>query len=84
MISDEALKPILSSQVRRLRILAGISQEQLAAAVGVERCTINRIETGRRVPNAALLYSIADALHVPADTLRTLNEEAAEKLLASA
>lgn len=84
MISDETLKPIMAAQVRRLRQVAGMSQEALAAAVGVERATINRIEMGHRVPNAALLYSIADALNVSADDLRRLSEKAEKKLLALA
>src|SRR5579859_6853360 len=41
------------SRVRVLRSLLGITQEQMAQELGVSFATVNRWETGRRVPSAS-------------------------------
>jgi predicted ATPase/DNA-binding CsgD family transcriptional regulator/DNA-binding transcriptional regulator YiaG len=41
------------SQVRVLRSLLGITQEQMAQELGVSFATVNRWETGRRVPSVS-------------------------------
>jgi putative transcriptional regulator len=84
VISEQVLKPIMAAQVRRIREQKGKSQDQLAKEVGVSRATINRIEQGHHVPDARLLYSLADALQVPTDDFRRLSESSAEKLAISA
>lgn len=75
VISTAVLKPIMAAQVRRLRERIGKSQDELATELGVSRATINRIERGRHVPDAALLYSLADALGVDAEALRRVTEK---------
>lgn len=75
MISGDVLKPIMAAQLRRLRLRAGKSQVQIAGEVGVSRATINRIEQGRHVPDAALLYSLADALGVDTEAFRQVTEK---------
>jgi DNA-binding XRE family transcriptional regulator len=57
------------SAVQRARERRGITQEQLAARVGVGRVTIARIETGRMRPNVDTAWLIAKALRVKLDTL---------------
>ena len=49
----------------------GMTQEQLAAATGVHRVTIARIETGDVSPKAETLKRLADALGVLVDDLMT-------------
>jgi DNA-binding XRE family transcriptional regulator len=48
--------------VRAFRQRRGLSQSQLAASVGVDRKTINRIENGRHGTKIATLASIAASL----------------------
>jgi len=45
--------------VRALRGSAGLSQADLAVALGVSRQTINSIETGRYVPSLPLAIALA-------------------------
>lgn len=60
----------LGSYVRFHREQAGISQEQLAAAIGVNHSYIARIESGKRAkPAADILQRIADTLHIDASEL---------------
>jgi putative transcriptional regulator len=49
----------LKNQVRRLRNLQGLSQEELAEAVGVSRQTINSIEQQRSTPSVAVAIGIS-------------------------
>lgn len=45
--------------MRRLRIVGGLSQGELATALGVSRQTINAIETGRYDPSLVLAARLA-------------------------
>jgi transcriptional regulator with XRE-family HTH domain len=58
--ADEALEP--AYQLARLRILRGLTQEQLAAKVGTKQPSIARLESGRSVPNLDFLCRVAAAL----------------------
>jgi putative transcriptional regulator len=49
----------MDNDVRRLRLEAGLSQEQLARALAVSRQTINSIETGRYTPSLPLAMALA-------------------------
>ena len=49
----------MRNDVRALRGAAGLSQADLAAALGVSRQTINSIETGRYVPSLPLAIALA-------------------------
>jgi putative transcriptional regulator len=45
--------------VRRRRAEAGLSQAELAVALGVSRQTVNAIETGRYLPSLPLAFGLA-------------------------
>lgn len=49
----------MRNEVRRLRQAAGLSQRELAEALGVSRQTVNSIETGRYDPSLPLAIAIA-------------------------
>ena len=62
----------LGQRVGAARRAAGLSQDQLADRVGVERRTIQRYEAGERDPRYTDLLLIARAIGVPlADLVRT-------------
>lgn len=50
--------------LRTVREMRGLSQRELAAAVGVSQSAIAQIETGRTQPTLANLKKIAEALDV--------------------
>jgi transcriptional regulator with XRE-family HTH domain len=70
VITQEDLRPVLASNITRLRRQRGLTQEQLAQRIGVSRVMLNRIEAEKSSPGAELLFSLADALGVTADNLR--------------
>lgn len=49
----------MRNTVRDLRTERGLSQGELAAAMGVSRQTINSIETGRYLPSLPLAIALA-------------------------
>jgi transcriptional regulator with XRE-family HTH domain len=57
--------------VRSFRQLRGLSQEELAETVGVDRKTISRIEAGLHSTRVSTLLSISAALEVePGELLK--------------
>lgn len=52
-----------------LRIAAGLTQNQLAAAMGVDRTAISKWETGEALPRTDKLKSLAKALNCSIDEL---------------
>jgi putative transcriptional regulator len=53
----------VKNTVKDHRALAGLSQGELAAAMGVSRQTINSIETGRYLPSLPLAFALARFFH---------------------
>jgi transcriptional regulator with XRE-family HTH domain len=56
---------IVQLRIRELRKLQGMTQEDLAAAVGVNRVIVARWETGNGMPSPENMDKIAAALKVP-------------------
>lgn len=55
-------QPEVSQLIRQLRQLTALSQEQLAAKLGVAYCTVNRWENGHIQPSALALKQIKTML----------------------
>jgi len=51
------------------RLYVGISQAELAEAVGASRATISSIESGRSIPAVTLAIAIARRLDTDVETL---------------
>lgn len=65
----EPLYGLIGAQVRAAREAAGLSQEQLAANVGLSRTSITNLEMGRQQTPLHVLYAIADAVGTPLKSL---------------
>jgi len=61
------------NQVRRHRVLTGMTQQDLADRVGVTRQTILAIEKGNYTPSVGLALNLAEAFGVAVETLFQLN-----------
>lgn len=55
---------VRSGELRRLRVQAGISQSQLAAAIGVQRETLYRWERGKTRPQGETLERLSQAVKI--------------------
>lgn len=56
---------LVAWNLRRLRVAADVSQEQLAVDAGVDRTYVGRIERGLENPTVSGLDKLAAALNVP-------------------
>lgn len=74
------LDPELSNRLAQVRRSAGLTQEQLAAAVDVSRQTIGTIEKGEYNPSTLLALRFAVLLGVSVEELFWLREETVGKL----
>jgi putative transcriptional regulator len=63
----------MENRVRELRERFGLSQAQLADAMGVSRQTINSIECGRHLPSLPLALALAQYLETSAEVLFDVN-----------
>lgn len=59
----------LGEFIRGQRELSEVSMRQFAELVGISNPYLSQIERGLRAPSEQVVQSIADALHVSADTL---------------
>lgn len=55
---------ILAKKIKALRKTRGLTQQQLAEALGVQRATISNYEIGRRSPHISELEKLAAVLGV--------------------
>jgi putative transcriptional regulator len=65
----------LSNQIKVQRAMKNITQEELAAQIGVTRKTINTIETGKFVPSTILAIKLARYFGISVEELFTLIEK---------
>ena len=68
----------ITNRVKELRAALGLTQEQLAAAAGVSRQSINSIERDRYVPSLQLALTFAKIFGCPTDEIFTLQIERKE------
>lgn len=56
-------------RLKEIRTQLGITQDTVAAMLGVSRASYTNIENGKRDPDTATLIALADYFHVPIDFL---------------
>lgn len=60
--SFEKLRTTLAADIKRLRVRAGLSQEELALASNVDRTYVSQIERRAANPSLQVLFRLADTL----------------------
>jgi transcriptional regulator with XRE-family HTH domain len=68
----------LGEAIRRLRLEAGLSQEQLAERAGTDLTQVGGIERGVRNPSYTTLLRLAAALETQVGAIATLADELRE------
>ena len=58
------IRRVVGENVRRCREAAGLSQEELAARMGVEQGYVSRLEAGTRNPTIVTIWHAAQSLGV--------------------
>jgi transcriptional regulator with XRE-family HTH domain len=62
---EEALYRAIGAWLRAVRLACGVSQEELAERLGIERVTLSRYESGARTLPLATLVRVAELLRRP-------------------
>ncbi len=75
MESELDMSEKITNRVKELRGERGWTQQQLAAAVGVSRQSINSIERNRYVPSLPLALKFAEVFECATDAIFTLEEK---------
>jgi transcriptional regulator with XRE-family HTH domain len=61
---------VLAAELRKSRLAAGLTQEELAAKAGLSREYVNYLERGRRSPTVTVFIKLCFAMNVyPPDLL---------------
>ena len=68
-VSRRSPKEQFASRLRKLRLSAGLSQEALGHAAGVDRTFIGRLERAEKQPSLDTLVRLARALGMTASDL---------------
>jgi transcriptional regulator with XRE-family HTH domain len=87
MTSPHGQRDRLAAELKRLRVLAGMSGREVARLTGLSQSTVSRVETGRAVPSLDEVRDWAKAVRASADTRRqlvALAEAAASEVIAFA
>jgi putative transcriptional regulator len=66
----------VGNQLKELRVKLGLTQAQLAEAVGLARVSIISIETGRYLPTIETALRISEALGEPIEKIFWIKEDA--------
>jgi transcriptional regulator with XRE-family HTH domain len=61
----------IGQRIATLRKLAGMTQEQLAQAAGLQRTHVNRIEAGKYAVTLEVVQAIAEAFGMTVDIIDT-------------
>jgi putative transcriptional regulator len=64
----------LYNRIAELRAAKGLSQQQLADAIGVSRKTISTVETGRFTPSVVIALQLARYFAVSVEQIFSLSE----------
>lgn len=75
MATTETKYADLGRRLRSARKRCGISQENLAATVGITRRHLIRLEFGHHLPSLPLRVAIAEATGVDAESLRVPDDD---------
>ncbi len=71
-VGDGAIDEVLAEvgpRLKRLRTHRDVTLTELAAATGISKSTLSRLESGQRKPSLELLLPIAQAHRIPLDEL---------------
>ena len=68
------MQRVVKNRVKELRIERGLTQQELADAVGVSRQSINSIERQRYEPSLALALAFGRLFRKPVDEIFKLEE----------
>ena len=74
-VTDMFSKEFFSKRIASLRTQKNLTQQQLAAAVGLKNTAISMIESAQRAASIEVVYALADYFNVSIDYLVGRSED---------
>jgi transcriptional regulator with XRE-family HTH domain len=72
---------VFGKELRKLRLKAGLTQEEVGASAGVSREYVSMLESGKNVPTIDVFMRLCHAVHAyPAEVLARLDHATQNKL----
>lgn len=68
-VNDGQVKRPVHVNIHRMRLAAGLTQQQLADAIGVDKSSVSHWETGKGAPSLRHLPKVALTLRTTTDAL---------------
>jgi transcriptional regulator with XRE-family HTH domain len=68
-VDEKALYRAVTAAIKKAREDRGLTQEELAATMGIARTVIANVETGHSRPMLKMVYTLAEAIGVSAHAL---------------
>lgn len=66
------VRKVIGLNAHRVRLEKGLSQEQVAERMGIDRAYVSGLERGKRNPTATTIWHLARALGIePADLMKS-------------
>jgi transcriptional regulator with XRE-family HTH domain len=65
-LSRTTVSPVLAAELKKARLAAGLTQEELAAKANVSREYVNYVERGKRQPTVVMFVRLCKAMKIHA------------------
>ncbi len=69
VVRESASGKDFSRNLKTLRVMRGLDQQELAEKIGRTRSTVSLLETGKQKPHRSTVKRLAEALDVPENVL---------------
>jgi DNA-binding XRE family transcriptional regulator len=79
MVSRDFLYQYIGQQIKEIRSLNGLRQEDLAHSVDLQRSSIAQIEAGKQAPSLFLLYQMCEVLNTPITAILPTSQQEPSK-----
>ena len=73
-MTEKTLLKKYGQRIKQLRLEKGLSQQELAAVLDIEKSSLSRLEAGKKNSKLYTLYKVAKALEVPLSKLLDISE----------
>lgn len=80
MLTDDDAKKNIADNLQRLIRERGLKQSEIAEAVGESRMRVSLAVRGKKLPSAAFLARIAEALNSSVDVLLSPHDETSQSV----
>ena len=80
-MNREDISKKVGLNIRKLRLIKGISQEKLALHAGIHPAYLGRLERGEKCPTVETIFKISEALEIDASEILLFESKTEQKTM---